>query len=65
MTYIYNQLRKQMGQCVTINVGNENSGAAEGGGGTSVSVGGQQEEEEEEEECLPSCMKAIGCAMCL
>jgi hypothetical protein len=54
-----------MGQCVTINVGNENSGAAEGGGGTSVSVGGQQEEEEEEEECLPSCMKAIGCAMCL
>jgi len=60
-----------MGQCVTVSVGNSGSVSHEeggGGGGTNVNVGGggdDEEEEEEEEECLPGCLKLLGCAVCL
>jgi len=57
-----------MGQCVTVSVGNTNdaSVAPVAGGGTNVSVGGTEEEDEEEEDgCLPGCLKAVGCAICL
>ena len=58
-----------MGQCVTVSVGNTNTGPVSeggGGGGTSVNVGGgEEDEEEEEEECLPGCLKLAGCTVCL
>jgi len=56
-----------MGQCVTVSVGNTNDASVTpaSGGGTNVSVGAQEEEEEEEDECVPSCIKAAGCAVCL
>ena len=58
-----------MGQCVTINVGNQGavSPADGGGGGTNISsnVGGGEEEEEEEEEGPCSCIEEGNCLPCL
>ena len=52
-----------MGQCITISVGNNGlMSDGSGTGQTNVNVGA---EEEEEEECLPSCLKMLGCAVCL
>jgi len=58
-----------MGQCVTLNVGNEGAVApaeASGGGGTNISsnVGGE-EEEEEEEEGICGCVEEGNCLPCL
>ena len=55
-----------MGQCVTLNVGNEGAVApaeASGGGGTNISsnVGG----EEEEEEGICGCVEEGNCLPCL
>ena len=54
----------KMGQCITVSVGNtgpipESSST----GQTNIDVG--TEDEEEEEECLPHCLKLLGCALCL
>jgi len=67
--YIRRTVNNKMGQCVTLSVGNTNTGPVSeggGGGGTNVTVGGGEEEEEEEDEnCLGSCLKVAGCALCL
>jgi hypothetical protein len=58
-----------MGQCVTINVGNDGSVAPTDGqtSGTNVSVGApaEEEEEEEEEEGMCSCIEEGNCLPCL
>ena len=64
-----------MGQCVTLNVGNEGAvapiegGGDSKGGGTNISsnVGGgdEEEEEEEEEEGLCGCIEEGNCLPCL
>ena len=57
-----------MGQCVTVNVGNDGAvlpqDNASGNGGTSVNVGGN-EEEEEEEEGMCGCVEDANCLPCL
>lgn len=55
-----------MGQCVTINVGNEAADevGAEGTG-TNVNVGNNQEEEEEEEGGCEKACATVGCLLCV
>ena len=59
----------QMGQCVTLNIGNEGAVApaeASGSGGTNISSNmGGGEEEEEEEEGICGCVEEGNCLPCL
>lgn len=52
-----------MGQCITVSVGNTGP-IPENVSTTQTSVGVATEDEEEEEECLPHCLKLLGCAVC-
>lgn len=59
-----------MGQCVTMNLGNQGAvipGGDGTGGGTNISnnMGGEEEEEEEEEEGMCSCIEEGNCLPCL
>jgi len=62
-----------MGQCVTVNVGNDGAVApladsSGGSGGTNITSnvgGGEEEEEEEEEEGMCGCIEASNCLPCL